>query len=232
MSGERPKPIAGIVIVVIGIILLLNNLGATSISIWMYWPVILIIWGLSAVLTGSKSFGAITLSALVALLGFVLLGKNLGWFTVNLGMVFKFFWPLLIIVIGLSIFLGQSLPGKSNLAIMGAVERGKGHSWNLATGSYLAFMGGVELDLRSAVIPDGETVLDLTAIMGGVEVRVPSELPVICDGFAILGGVNLLGKGSGGVIGSARAEQAISPDNTRLVRIQARAIMGGIEIKK
>ncbi len=230
--SERPKPIAGIVIVVIGIILLLNNLGTTNISIWLYWPALLIIWGLSSAVTGSRNLGAITLSLLVAMLGVILLGRNLGWFIVDLSVVFKFFWPLLIIVIGLSIFFGPSLPGKTNLAIMGGVERGKNETWHLTAGSYLAFMGGVELDLRQAVIPEGETILDLTAIMGGVNVKVPSDLPIICDGFAILGGVTLLGKSGGGIIGSVRAEQATSEHNARLVRIQSRAIMGGIDIKR
>ncbi|HHV62612.1 MAG TPA: cell wall-active antibiotics response protein [Firmicutes bacterium] len=32
-------------------------------------------------------------------------------------------------------------------------------------------MGGLDLDLTMADIPEKETVLDLTAIMGGVEVK-------------------------------------------------------------
>ncbi len=232
MSADRTKSLTGIVVIAAGIILLLNNLEVTRINILQYWPVLLIAWGLNTMITGSRSFGAVTVSALVLLLGLALLGRNLDMFYFSLGTVFRFFWPLLIIVIGISIFLGQSMPGKTNWAVMGGLERGKNARWTLDSSSYIAFMGGVDLDLRQAEIPDGETVLDITAIMGGADIRVPADLPVVCDGFAILGGVEFLGRSSGGIIGSTRAEQAAGKGDGKLVKIQGRAVMGGINVKR
>ena len=81
-------------------------------------------------------------------------------------------------------------------------------------------------------ISEGETFLDLTAIMGGIDVRVPADLPVVADGFAILGGIELFGRGSGGIIGSVRNEQGIGENQQRVLKIQGRAIMGGIDIKR
>ncbi|MDW7652243.1 MAG: cell wall-active antibiotics response protein, partial [Bacillota bacterium] len=136
------------------------------------------------------------------------------------------------ILIGVSLFFGPKVTGKSTLAILGGVERGKNAPWELESGSYLAFLGGIELDLRHAVIPPGETVLDLTAVLGGIDIRVPADLPASADGFAVLGGLEFFGKGSGGIIGSARNEQNLAKDSDRVLKIQARAIMGGVEIKK
>jgi len=232
VPADRSRSLTGLVVIVAGIIILLNNLGFTHIRIWDYWPVILIIWGLNSAFTGSKKIIAVTISLIVVLLGITLLSGNLGLFTVNIGLFFRLFWPLLIIIIGLSVVFNKSLPGKTNWAFMGGMERGKDTEWHLTTGSYLAFMGGIDLDLRKAVIADGETVLDLTAIMGGIEIKVPADLGVTCDGFAILGGVEMLGRGSGGIIGSTRAEQQISTDDGKKVIIQARAFMGGVEIKR
>lgn len=93
-------------------------------------------------------------------------------------------------------------------------------------------MGGIELDLRHAVIPDGETYLDLTAIMGGIEIRVPAGIPVVAEGFAILGVVDFFGKGSGGIFGSTRSEEADHERSPRKLVIQGRTVMGGIDVKR
>jgi predicted membrane protein len=92
-------------------------------------------------------------------------------------------------------------------------------------------MGSIEIDLTTAEIKTGETLLDLTAIMGGIEVKVPADLAVIYDGSAILGGVTFKDQEDGGIIGGRRVEQNITGEADKIVRIQARAIMGGVEIK-
>ena len=232
MLLDKSKSLFGIMIIAVGIILLLNNLGIIEdINLFAYWPVLLIVWGLQSLWTGSKNPAAQGISVFIIILGFIFLANNLQWTEINVGRVFDLFFPLLIIFIGASIFLGRSFTGKANWAIMGAVERGKTSSWQLESGSYAALLGGIELDLRHAVIPAGETVLDLTAFMGGIEIRVPAELPVIADGFALLGGVDFFGKGSGGIFGSTRTEQEIGAGG-QVLRVQARAVMGAIELKR
>ena len=236
MAEDKSRYFTGIIIIALGTILLLNNLQITNVNVWQYlwqyWPVLIIIWGINSLLTGSKAPASLGVSLFILLLGIVLLTNSLEYTAFNFRQIFNFFFPLLIILVGASLFFSPAFSGKSTMAILGGVERGKNSPWNLESGSYVAFLGGIELDLRHAVIPDGETLLDLTAVLGGVEVRVPADLPVITDGFAVLGGLDFLGKGSGGVIGSAHNEQNIAENGGRVLKIQARAIMGGIEIKK
>ena len=87
-------------------------------------------------------------------------------------------------------------------------------------------------DLTKAVIPEGETVLDLTAIMGGIKVIVPPDLAVYCEGTAILGGIDFLGEGSGGIIASKTMSSGIKEDTKTRVKIYFSAIMGGVEVKR
>jgi predicted membrane protein len=232
MSTDRSRTLLGLIIVILGIIFLLNNMKITEINVFPYWPVLLIIWGLNALIGGSRNPGAQGMSLFVILLGFVLLANSLGWIAINIKMMAGMIFPILIILLGISLFFGRSFTGKTNMAFLGGVERGKNAPWNLESGSYFAFMGGIELDLRHAVIPEGETILDLTAVMGGIEIRVPGNLPIEADGFAILGGVEFFGKGSGGVIGSTRNSQLVEGVDNRVLKIQSRAIMGGIDIKR
>ncbi len=79
-------------------------------------------------------------------------------------------------------------------------------------------MGGVEVDLRDAeVSPEGFT-LTATALMGGVEVIVPDDVAVEVGGLAFMGG---------------REVTAVQPDDPHapVVRVQAYALMGGVEIR-
>jgi predicted membrane protein len=80
-------------------------------------------------------------------------------------------------------------------------------------------MGGVELDLRHATLaPDGAEV-DATAIMGGVDLIIPRDWRVTVRGTPILGGVSNLAEGSS------------LPDDAPRLRVDALAILGGVEIK-
>jgi predicted membrane protein len=224
------KYLVALILIAIGLVLLLNNLGVTDINLWLYWPVLLILWGLKSLFRGSRHLAALALSLLVVVFGLVLLTNNLKLTTVNIGRIFEIFLPLVVIIIGLSL-LGSRKSKTFSLAFMGGVERGKNETWKLESGTYFAFMGGIELDLRQAEIPAGNTFLDLTAIMGGIDVIVPPDLKVVADGMAVLGGVGFFGKESGGILGSVRYEQGMDLDTVKTLIIQARAIMGGIELK-
>lgn len=51
----------------------------------------------------------------------------------------------------------------------------------------LAVLGNVELDLRAADIGYGLSVIEAVAVMGNVEITVPPEIAVECDGDSFMG---------------------------------------------
>jgi hypothetical protein len=108
---------------------------------------------------------------------------------------------------------------KTLVAFMsGVVRRGQ---WTVPRTVYaVAFMGGVEIDLRNARLTAPVTEIQVLAIMGGVEVTVPPGVRVESDGFAIMGGFE------------DQIETAASSDpNAPLVRLTGFALMGGVEVK-
>ena len=77
----------------------------------------------------------------------------------------------------------------SMFSVMSGVRRASNAS-AFRGGDILAFMGGAHLDLRLATIAPGEeAVLDVTAIMGGVEVAVPNTWAVSTPVFPFMGAV-------------------------------------------
>lgn len=79
--------------------------------------------------------------------------------------------------------------------------------WKPTSGGYTAFMGGIDLDLRAAEIPEGEAVVNLTAVVGAIEVKLPRDLEVDCRGTPVLGGVTLLGEEAAGLFASRSGTQ-------------------------
>ncbi|WP_133016088.1 hypothetical protein [Clostridium cuniculi] len=80
-----------------------------------------------------------------------------------------------------------------------------------------AILGGLEIDLREAKITE-DIVLELTAVLGGIDVFIPDNVRVeIISGVPILGGF----------------EHKINRNVTSgpKVRIKYTAVLGGIEIK-
>jgi hypothetical protein len=240
----------GLVILVVGVLLLLNNLNiGVRINIrdlLHYWPVIPLILGLNWLFLsfgstsgteGSKayfSWGQFITSLIVIAIGAVYLGRNLGLFDFDTALFWNMVWPLILIMIGFSLLRGRSVTsgGAGRVSIMSGSKVGGSQPWILESGSYFALMGGIEIDLTAAEIAEGETVLDLTAIMGGIEVKVPRGMPITGEGSAILGGVTFLGQEDGGIVGGRRFENNLVAGTKKLVRVQARAIMGGVEIKE
>ena len=51
----------------------------------------------------------------------------------------------------------------------------------------MCVLGSVELDLREARIPDGESVIEIVAVLGSVEILVPPDIHLELDGDAVAG---------------------------------------------
>lgn len=243
---EREAPVSisrrsygfGLLIVILGVVWLFNNLGVTAIDLGelvrVYWPVVLLAWGLDLIWRSAGWTGERVTGVVVLAVGAALLGRNLGWFTFDFSVVWRIFWPLVVIALGLLLISGPARTGNIHWGVMSGLEE-KSPGWKLATGSYIACMGSVELDLTRATIPPGQTVLDLTAFMGGVELRVPRDLPIEFDGTAIFGGVEMLRNEAGGILAHKRwvhTPEGAGANPGRLLAIRARSIFGSVEVKE
>jgi predicted membrane protein len=118
------------------------------------------------------------------------------------------------------------------VAIMGGVQRMR-RPWKLAEQTHmLMLMGGAELDLNLAALPQNG-LIRIVAVMGGAKIYVPRSVDVSVHGLMLMGGINALGESSGGIISFANEEsQGIAgPPGTRSsLTIQVFALMGGVEV--
>ena len=103
----------------------------------------------------------------------------------------------------------------SGTAILGGIERASS-SPAFRSAEAAAFMGAVKLDFRDAIMEGNEATIDIKAVMGGVDIRVPQSWTVVNRVTPIMGGVK---------------DHTHSTDSNKRVVIEGTVLMGGLEIK-
>ena len=200
-----PHLIIGLAIVLIGLGLLVDQMGILPIGdIWRFWPVILIVMGISKVAESPVSGGKLW-GGFMFLLGCGFLADNLHLFHFS----FNIIWPLLIIYFGaMMLYRSMGAPGSggwscrtmnaggrdansdfSYTAIFGGGKR-RIESQEFRGGSAVAIFGGYNIDLRDAGIAGESATIDVNALFGGIDIRVPDTWRVEVRASAAFGGVD------------------------------------------
>lgn len=102
--------------------------------------------------------------------------------------------------------------------------------WDIKDGSYTAFIGGVELDISKAKFLKEEVNINLTAVMGGIEILVPRDVTIHCKGTAVLGGLEFIGKESGGVFSNLTGDYIPQIKSKGTIFFNCNVLMGEITI--
>jgi predicted membrane protein len=188
--------VVGIVLVVLGAIFLLERQGLVPSDLLFHlWPLILVIVGLTKLFspregeqTGERVWGSLLL-----VFGVLLLIGEFGY------PQFRFFriWPFALIVLGIYIVWSTvqlRQPGSvSSDAQLDSVNVFGGGQYrigakNFRGGRILAIFGGFELDLRDADIEGVEAVIEVNALFGGGEIKIPETWHLVVSGAGIFGG--------------------------------------------
>lgn len=188
-----PQLILGLVIVTVGALLTLDTLGiADAERTLRYWPAGIIVLGLAKLWHGWQYQSGLIGGSILTGIGFWLLFDELDLIRASLWEL----WPVLLVVLG-GIIVWRSLTGPrpapnddnsviSGVAVLSGVARGN-NSASFRGGDLTAIMGGCEIDLRKAQI-NGEAVIDVFALWGGIEIRVPEDWTVIGRVTPLMGG--------------------------------------------
>ena len=221
MNQTIARILTGALIVLFGLGALLDSLGVLPfwVSIGSWWPLVLVIAGLIILINNLRQFiwAAVFIGA-----GTLLQLEQFSLIEVNF---FALLWPALIIALGLSILFQRAMRPKNvkiqdldNLtAIFGGSET-TNTSKNYLGGKATAIFGGVTLDLRDAVIKK-EAILNVFALAGGIELKIPRDWKVKTEVFPILGGVD------------AKVNTHELNDNAPVLIVTGTAALGGIEIR-
>jgi len=213
----------GVLISVVGVLFTLDNLGFIEAGTYLrFWPVALIAVGLMKLWSGGR--GASLHGLIFFFAGVWLLLESLSIVTISLWAL----WPVLLIIAGGSMVWrginGPACPREDTdthstvnaVAVLGGLNR-RNNSRTFRGGDLTAVMGGCQIDLTNAAL-DGEAVIDVFAMWGGIEIRVPEDWTISGRVTPILGGYE---------------DKTHPPREAATQRLVVRGIviMGGVEIK-
>lgn len=182
------KLVVGLFLTALGLLWTTENLGlADTGAILDYWPVVLIVIGVLKL--GDRSARAFSIVAIVA--GSFLLLRTTGLLRIALHDL----WPLLLIGAGIVLVL-QSFGIKAPAMAEGSTVWGVLSTQQLnvkdrafAGGRAFAFMGTAKVNLTEADLGPGPAVLEVFALMGGIEIYVPDGWHVRAEVVPFMAGV-------------------------------------------
>lgn len=219
MNRQITRTILGLAIIVVGILALLNALNITALNTLFehWWPLLVVLAGVLMFINHPRQF---VWPLIVTASGILLQLRELDIVTFN---VWSLFWPVIIISVGLSVLINRSAvhknTNKKDLDDASSLLGGnaiKNESKNYKGGSASAIMGGVDIDLRDAVIKD-EATLNVFAFWGGITLKIPEGWVVKSKITPVAGGVDIKTKPAG--------------KDAPVLYLTGDVIMGGVEIK-
>jgi predicted membrane protein len=218
------RNIFAVLLILIGIGFLLDSFEYMEFSytISKWWPLIIIAFGIIHI---SKKNPPILSGLIIIVIGIILQADKLELIS---GGFWGAFWPLLLIIIGISIIYPgkkfihktHTIKGNNDFDIT-AFFSGQNKNIdlkNFKSGTISAYFGSAEIDLTKTEISPDDAVLNINTAFGGIELRVPKNWRLSFSGSPIFGGFD------------DKTSQDVIDDSPTLF-INYNVSFGGIEIK-
>ena len=195
--GSKVKLVVGIFFALAGVLMTLDNFDIIDTDhVLRYWPVLLIVIGVMKFRDeGTRGLAVLSIAA-----GTLLLVHNVHWLRFS----FSSLWPLVFIGVGVVIVLrafGVVIPTafvvsaatpSANTILAVLNTRKTTRAANELDGKRLmAFMGGHQLELTEPASYEGPVVIEVLAMWGGIEIRVPPGWEVVADVVPVMGGITM-----------------------------------------
>jgi len=229
--GAAPaRLVFGLLVIALGVVFLADNLGLVDgrDALRAFWPLAFVAFGVVVLLDPHRSGFRRALGVFWIVAGCWIWAYQRHWIQIN-------FWDFLfpgILLFGGAALVWRSLAGpratgdRSNAladdyprcfaAMSGNQVRATSSA--LRGADLTAFMGGVTLDLSRARMAGEEAQIDVFAMWGGIEIRVPPDWTVVSRVTPVLGGFD------------DKSQPSPGAPAGRLI-VSGFVIMGGVEVK-
>lgn len=217
------RVIWGIVLIAVGVLFALNALKITKIDIFFdgWWTLFILVPCTIGLFTEQEKTG--NLIGILVGVFLLLCSRDI----LDFSMVWKLLVPVIIVILGLKMIFGSFGKAKDPVAKINAsgcnckrvcaVFSGSDINYNgeMFEGAVLtAIFGGIECDLRNAII-EKDCTIQACAIFGGIDLFVPNNVNVKVNSTSIFGGTS---------------NKTAVHDNAPTIYINGTCMFGGIEI--
>lgn len=234
--GEKMKNLSNVIwgfaFIIVGTILALNSFGITDINVFFkgWWTLFIIVPCFIGLFNNNEDKTGNIIGLIIGVL-LLLSSQEI----ITYALVWKLFFPIILIGIGLSFIFKNTIGNSINNKIKEINSRNnkndKDNKEYISTFSgqkidftkeefkgcsMSAIFGGVELDLTDAIIKE-DVVITATSIFGGIDIRTSKDVNVKVSSTSVFGGVENNTKNKDG--------------NKITIYINATCLFGGVEIK-
>ena len=178
---------------------------------------------------------------LLILLGFLILGNNVGWFDFSLGEFIHKFWPLILIAFGLEQIFSHSRKrhwsedkwtdfcGEKFSRTIGDLHL---RPVSIDTGGLKTDQGAgdITIDLTSSALHEGENLVHCNLGMGDLEIIVPANVPLKASCTAGIGDIHILGKCGDGFGAKLEHQDADYANADKKIYLIAKVGLGDIRV--
>ena len=216
----------GIVLVAVGVVWALDLLGIMDVNIFFkgWWTMFIIIPCAIGIFTQKERVGNII--GVVVGVFLLLCCQDI----LSFGLLWKLLVPAIIVIVGIKLIFGSIFDRKTKDVVEKIKRNGKskegtaifsscnldfkGETFEGATLN--SVFGGIKCDLREAVF-EGDCVIDVSAIFGGIDIFLPDNVNVKINSTSIFGGIS---------------NKKNKPENASVtVYISGTCMFGGVDIK-
>lgn len=227
------RSFGAVFLITVGAILLLSHYGFRwNADIWDFWPVILILVGISRLTRYSYRHHPME-GIIWILLGLFLLGGNFDLYHVDSRLI----WPLILIAVGVLLLSrrAHTMPashdgerrsggnGSLNIFWFLGSQIHRVDSKQFSGGSVVAFLGSGKIDLRNADFED-EAVIDVLSFLDKIHIIVPEGWEISIQGISFLGSM----KNNTESIASLESKK--KPVSYKRLVIKGLAFLGDVEV--
>lgn len=214
--------VVGLLIIGLGAIFLASNLGLLDAHtpLRYFWPLAFIALGVSLLIEPGRA------------------RRNWGWIWIGVGLwifadiqnwiqvgIWDIAFPALLLVLGarlvtraLRVQSGSNDKAQTSFAVFLSAHEARSVPSPFKEAEVTAIMGGIKLDLTQTQLEGDTATLDVTVVMGGLEIYAPSDWIVTNQVLPLLGAAE-----------DKRRPVATTSNKTLIVR--GTVLMGGLEIK-
>lgn len=151
-------------------------------------------------------------------------------FDINL---WSLIFPLILIGLGvLILFRPKRLPEGSKFIFRFINETDKMHSWTVEPAEYLSFVGNMNLDFSEAIIPEGETFINMVTFVNELDIILPTNSGFKLKARGFVHDTEVNGQKTDQILAAFEYETPDYKNQTRKVNIQTLSFVSEVEIKE
>ena len=225
MGRNWQKWFWGLIFIATGVIITGNILELWSIKLFDgWWTLFVILPSLGSIIGG----GFRLWNTAVLCIGLLLLAAMQNFLDINV--LWKLILPIVLLTVGLHILFSDKWAKKRQAAVFRVSEKSDNNYMGIFAGQNVqypnekftgaaltAIFGGVELNLKSAIISEDVAVV-CTSIFGGVTIIVPANVKVMVNSTPIFGGVS-------------NDAPVFVEEGLPVIHVRSLCVFGGVEIK-